>query len=292
MTKSIISVRRDGSDIDVYAAAELTVEAIVADHTYVEAGARVVTVTFEGKTRYLYAPIGGELDIAHPVCEGGERVLHDTALIFWIGGGGKKATHSVLTGKPLRSRELKPGEPEDLGASDEPSEEETKKMPIDPSAIKNEIKDNANEAKYRIGAKQLVKLVRDPVAALVARKLGAGDDESLRKKLSIFLMTDVGTAMLEGLLGGALSGLPIESETREKLARELRVDSMSRLGDSLADVVMDPLRQVITMYLKDMPEIEESRALPPKEEVPNDWAQAKTTESEVVVPMRSKSKAG
>jgi len=40
----------------------------------------------------------------------------------------------------------------------------------------------------------------------------------------------------------------------QKLARELRVQGMSDMGNMLADVLTGPLMQVVSTYLKDMPE--------------------------------------
>jgi len=115
------------------------------------------------------------------------------------------------------------------------------------------VKSDATDAGYRVAGKQLVKLVRDPLAATVARHLGP-EDESLRMRVSEFLTTDVGTAMLAGMLSAGLSALPNQNETVQKLARELRVQGMSDMGNMLADVLTGPLMQVVSTYLKDMPE--------------------------------------
>lgn len=111
---------------------------------------------------------------------------------------------------------------------------------------------DATDASWRVGASQFTKLVRDPLAAMLARNL-APDDPAIRGRIAAFLDTELGAAMLAGMLSIGLSAIPApagsQAAVNERLARELRVKSMEGVGGSLADVLMGPLRDVMSTYL-------------------------------------------
>ena len=111
---------------------------------------------------------------------------------------------------------------------------------------------DAEAAAQRTAARQLVKLVREPLVGVLQRHLAPGD-EAMRAKLAAFLETELGTALLAAALSAALSSMPRAPARAELLARELRVQSMADAGDVLADVLMGPLRQVLAAYLQDAP---------------------------------------
>ncbi|MCS6899886.1 MAG: hypothetical protein RMJ98_09450 [Myxococcales bacterium] len=137
--------------------------------------------------------------------------------------------------------------------------------------ITKTLQSDATEAAWRTAGNQLVKLTREPLVGLLSRHLGP-DDESMRKKIADFLSTEVGTALLAGMLSIGLSAMPTTAgDAPQRLARELRVKAMADIGDLVADVLMGPLRQVIALYLQDIanapappPELTEgsSRSLP------------------------------
>lgn len=123
------------------------------------------------------------------------------------------------------------------------------------AAAANEAKANAQEAAWRTAANQMVKLTRDPLAGLLQRHLGP-NDESMRKKIADFLMTEAGTALLAGVLATGIMTLPGMSEKASELARQLRIKAMADMGDLAMDVLMGPLRQVMAAYLQgDLPEL-------------------------------------
>ena len=141
------------------------------------------------------------------------------------------------------------------------------------------LQSDAVEAAWRTAGSQLVKLTRDPLSAVLQRHLGP-DDDALRAKIGAFLQTEVGTALLAGLLSVGLSALPqTHGEVPARLAKELRIRSMTGLGDALSDVLMGPLREVIGTYLQGMPVV----ADPPEltEGVPRGVFGAVKTETEV-----------
>jgi hypothetical protein len=120
------------------------------------------------------------------------------------------------------------------------------------TALKNAALDEGADAAWRMAGSQFIKLAKEPVVAALSRNLGPGDD-ALRGKIAAFLDTELGTAMLTALLSVGLSALPKGiggNDLIPNLSHELRVASMSRAGDAIADVVMGPLRQVAVMYIQ------------------------------------------
>lgn len=122
------------------------------------------------------------------------------------------------------------------------------------SKIVDEAKDSAADAAWRTGGRQLVKLTQEPLVALLQRHLDLNDD-SARVKIASFLSTDVGKALVGAVLSMGLAVVPGDEKLKavtQRLARELRVESMALMGDLVAEVVMGPLRQVIALYLQDL----------------------------------------
>lgn len=114
---------------------------------------------------------------------------------------------------------------------------------------------DANAAAWRLAGSQFVKLTRDPLVGLLSRHLAPGD-ESLRGRIAAFMETELGSALLASLLSAAIGALPVgNGNVTEPLARELRVRAMAGAGDVVADVLMGPLREVISTYLRDMPAV-------------------------------------
>lgn len=110
---------------------------------------------------------------------------------------------------------------------------------------------DASEAAWRTAGSQFVKLAREPLVGLLTRHLAPNDD-AFRARLAAFLETELGTALLASMLSATLSALPqTTGEVPQKLARELRVKAMATAGDELAGVLMDPLLQVMRLYLQD-----------------------------------------
>lgn len=118
-------------------------------------------------------------------------------------------------------------------------------MPID-------IKSEATEASFYIAANQATKMVRDPLAALLARNLG-DDSPEFRAQISRFLRTEMGTALVSGVLSMAVEVAPIDPKYRAPLARSMRVNAMAGFGNELVDVFAEPLRNVMSLYLQGLP---------------------------------------
>jgi len=113
---------------------------------------------------------------------------------------------------------------------------------------------DATDAAWRTAGSQFVKLTREPLVALLSRHLGP-EDPAFRARVATFLETEIGTALLASLLSAGLAAMPaVAGEVPQRLSRELRVRAMADAGDVVAEVLMGPLRQVMVLYLRDMPE--------------------------------------
>jgi hypothetical protein len=119
------------------------------------------------------------------------------------------------------------------------------------SPLIDTLKTDATDAAWRTAGSQFVKLTREPLVGLLTRHLAPGDD-AFRAKIAAFLETELGAALVASMLAAALSAMPATAgEVPQKLARELRVRAMADAGDVMADLLMGPLRQVISLYLQD-----------------------------------------
>ena len=144
-------------------------------------------------------------------------------------------------------------------------------------ALAQTIKLDASEAAWRTAGSQFVKLAREPLVGLLTRHL-APNDEAFRARLAAFLETELGTALLASMLSATLSALPqTTGEVPQKLARELRVRAMADAGDVMADVLMQPLLQVVKMYLQDVPSAPLVPSLDEPQHAPAsvDWSKAR-----------------
>jgi len=122
-----------------------------------------------------------------------------------------------------------------------------------PSPLLETLQVDATDAAWRTAGSQFVKLARDPLAAVLCRHLGP-DDPAFRARVAAFLQTELGGSILSAVLSAGLTALPqTAGPVPERLARELRVRAMSGVGDTLADVLMGPLREVASLYLRDAP---------------------------------------
>lgn len=140
-----------------------------------------------------------------------------------------------------------------------PQEEKMSKV----QQVVNTAKADASKSGVRIARKQLLKLMRDPLVAYLAGNLGDGS-ESARKKAADFLSSELGEALMSGLVGVGLSTIPdsMGGQYKVMLAEELRVHGMTEVGDQVADLLMGPLRQVLSMFAGSMGPAEESDTTP------------------------------
>jgi hypothetical protein len=122
-------------------------------------------------------------------------------------------------------------------------------MTTTPPTLRNVLRADATDAAWRTAASQFLKLAREPLVGLLTRHLAPGD-EALRARVAVFLTTELGSALLSGVLSAALSAMPeAAGPSASRLARELRVRALADAGDVLADVVLGPLRQVLALSM-------------------------------------------
>jgi hypothetical protein len=121
---------------------------------------------------------------------------------------------------------------------------------------------DAREAAWRLAGSQFVKLTREPLVAFLAGQLGP-DDPAMRRKVADFLKTEMGEAFVSAFLSLGLSLMPAQAgEIPQHLAKELRVRAMTSASDAVVDLIMGPLRQVISMYIQGAPEERAPAGLP------------------------------
>lgn len=123
---------------------------------------------------------------------------------------------------------------------------------------KIDLKSEAVEAGIRTSVTQVVKLLHEPLVALITAKLAVPGEnpEAFAKRVAEFLKDDIGRAMVSGLLGLAFQNLPpaalaslgISGDMSERISRELRVNAMALVGGQVADLLMDPLRNVASGF--------------------------------------------
>jgi hypothetical protein len=155
--------------------------------------------------------------------------------------------------------------PPRAGAAGPSSQRESEVVMEKKQILLKALETDARDAGLRLAGSQFVKIAREPIVAFLSRQLGQ-DDESLRGKIAAFLDSELGEAMLAGVLSLGLSMLPAQTgNVPVHLARELRVRAMGQAGDVIADLLMGPLREVMTLYLQGIPN-EATPALPAERE--------------------------
>lgn len=113
-------------------------------------------------------------------------------------------------------------------------------------------KNEAMIAAKRTAAKQLVKLVREPLVAAIGDQFG--DDPTTRKKIGKFLNTQLGEALVSIVLSFGISmlpGMPVANmqNISKDFADELRVKGMTDVGEFFAELMMGPMREIISSYI-------------------------------------------
>lgn len=137
---------------------------------------------------------------------------------------------------------------------------EGKKMPIiedtnmKPSFTDN-LKSNATDAAYRVGAKQAGKAVK---AALVKALEKNGVDGGKVQAFASFLDTDIGLAMIMGLIGTVAPHIPKlgEDPRLQRLANEMQTEGMAIAGNMVADEVLSYLGPALKGVIDNLPAAE------------------------------------
>lgn len=120
----------------------------------------------------------------------------------------------------------------------------------------------------RMAGKQIVKAIQEPLVAALAAQLGPGD-EALKAKIALFLATDIGKALLGGLVSAGLSaanGTIIKKSDQmvicAELAEDMKIEAGAVAMDAVVDVIMGPARSIITGTIASLAESNEQIASP------------------------------
>jgi hypothetical protein len=206
----------------------------------------------------------------------------------------KKLTR-VFPGKPIPKQQLrgplpvKVSKPKSNKSILVVSQKVTPSSPLEvpmefPKEALKTLEIDAKDAAFRLAGRQFVKLTREPLVAFLAGHLGQ-DDPSMRARVGAFLDTELGEALVATLLSLGLSMLPeTAGELPQRLARELRVKAMTDVGDVVADLLMSPLRQVITDFLRG----EQAPALPIQSAHIVPFPQVELSPQEATIPAQQK----
>lgn len=122
-----------------------------------------------------------------------------------------------------------------------------------PVRVLSQLELEAQAAALRTAMRQLTKLIHEPLAAALAAQLtpAGGDPAAMKAKVGEFLKSEIGSALVASLLSLGISSIPanvipgLTQERQASASRELRIGAMTAAGDTLLDLVMEPLRNVL-----------------------------------------------
>jgi hypothetical protein len=232
------------------ASGELIVRELAANAGRASAGAAVEGASRAQATEDLIAEAALVLV---EVASSEERAAPDPSASQWL----LNVAAELVRQGPVASARAAGIEVQKAARSDDSARANSKSKLEDVPVVKQNsplidtLKTDATDAAWRTAGSQFVKLTREPLVGLLTRHLAPGDD-AFRAKIAAFLETELGAALVASMLAAALSAMPATAgEVPQKLARELRVRAMADAGDVMADLLMGPLRQVISLYLQD-----------------------------------------
>lgn len=115
------------------------------------------------------------------------------------------------------------------------------------------VKIDAENAAYRVAAKQISNGVKGAILAIL-EKQGSGSDKV--KAISEMLDTEFGTALIDLVAGMGLTYAPkISEDSRvQRLAGEFRVEGMATAGNAIFDIASQHLLPVVMQAIASLPE--------------------------------------
>ena len=122
-----------------------------------------------------------------------------------------------------------------------------------PVRVPSQLELEAQAAALRTAMRQLTKIIHEPLAAALAAQLtpAGGDPAAMKAKVGEFLKSEIGSALVASLLSLGIGSIPanmvpgLTPERQANAAKELRIGAMATAGDTLLDLVMEPLRNVL-----------------------------------------------
>ncbi len=109
--------------------------------------------------------------------------------------------------------------------------------------------DDSKEIAIRMGAQQLAKGVREPLAAMLLAQLGLEDNNSTRAKIAGFLNSDIGLGLVSLVCSVGIKSLPLPGVAREvmdSLGKELRLQAEMSIATPVVEMVSAPMRYLLT----------------------------------------------
>lgn len=118
------------------------------------------------------------------------------------------------------------------------------------------LKDDGTDAAYRVGARQMSRVVQSAILKMLQEK---GYKKAQVSAIKEFLASELGEAFIKNLLGYALTYMPhISNDPRaQKLAKEFRVDGMAQIGN----LAVEHLLPAVMGAFASLPALEESAAI-------------------------------
>lgn len=131
---------------------------------------------------------------------------------------------------------------------------------IRPPTFVETLKEEATEAGVRILSTQAVLATK----SLISKSI----PEDRAEEFSRFLATEMGTALISMMAGMALTYGMKDNDKAQRIAEELRVQSMATVGNELVEGLMEAVMSTVSSTIKDLPEnaIEEVEEEMPTEE--------------------------
>lgn len=120
------------------------------------------------------------------------------------------------------------------------------------SIILDTATDRFKKGTVRSAGRKMVKGTKKGILAMMKQK--GADDDSVAI-VDTLLQHEMGDALISGILGVALATIPkIKDDSRAKiLSEEFQVEAVSKVEESLVDVVMEFFGPVINSVLNELP---------------------------------------
>ncbi len=125
-------------------------------------------------------------------------------------------------------------------------------------------KDDTKEIALRHSAKQLAKAVQKPLVNILIQNLQLEGDPSMKTKIAAFLSTDIGFALLQGVVSVGVGMLPVPGhakETLNQLAREMRIQAEMSVSEPVVEMLMEPVRNLLSEQVLSLPVFKEAPQL-------------------------------
>lgn len=119
-------------------------------------------------------------------------------------------------------------------------------MGSDSEGVVDMLKGDVSDATWRVAAEKMIETAKAPLVGFV---VGTGKIDNAAAKLALmgFFESELGTGILAGLVGGALTALPFDDDggKKKRLAKELRTLFFQKGIKKGADILTAPIEQAL-----------------------------------------------